>query len=64
MSAADGTNIVQVFQEAIQFALDFKTNPPDSYETEFMALLKEENWIFGSEKEKQNESDVTEQTQS
>ena len=37
-SAADGTNVVKIFEEAIDMALKFKQNPEkDIYETIFQA---------------------------
>jgi len=38
-SAADGTNVVQVFEEAIKLAMKFKLNPPDNYESDVLATL-------------------------
>ena len=36
VSAADGTNVVKVFKEALKLALDNKLNPPDKYMSEIM----------------------------
>lgn len=39
VSAADGTNVVQIFNEAVKLAVDFKNNNPD-FMTEVMEFLK------------------------
>jgi len=39
VSAADGTNVVQIFNEAVKLAVDFKKNNPD-FMTEVMEFLK------------------------
>mmetsp|Transcript_41075 Transcript_41075/g.81063 ORF Transcript_41075/g.81063 Transcript_41075/m.81063 type:complete len:210 (+) Transcript_41075:61-690(+) len=40
-SSSDGTNVVRVFQEAIQLAIKNKENPPDEVMAEIYNLLKE-----------------------
>ncbi|EGR27048.1 Ras oncogene family 2b protein, putative [Ichthyophthirius multifiliis] len=46
VSAADGTNVVKVFHEALKLALDNKLNPPDDFMKEVDDLLNDNN-IFG-----------------
>ena len=41
VSAADGTNVVKVFNEALELALDNKKNPPDDYMNDVMELLQD-----------------------
>ena len=40
-SAADGTNVVKIFREILEAALEYKMNPPDKYEAELMDLLND-----------------------
>merc|ERR1719410_1050309 len=40
-SSSDGTNVVRVFQEAIQLAIKNKENPPDEVMAEIYALLRD-----------------------
>lgn len=43
VSAADGTNVVQIFKDALDLAIDYKKNPPkDDFMAEVMDLLGEE----------------------
>lgn len=40
MSAADGTNVVQIFRNALDMAIEFKKNPPkDDFMAEVLELL-------------------------
>ena len=40
MSAADGTNMVKIFRDTLDLALDYKKNPPkDDFMAEVMDLL-------------------------
>ena len=42
VSAADGTNVVQLFREALDGAVKYKENPPeDDFMNEVMDLLKD-----------------------
>lgn len=41
MSAADGTNVVKIFQEALNLGLDNKLNPPDSLDQAVEDLLND-----------------------
>lgn len=45
VSAADGTNVVKIFEEVIRAAQLFKANPPDSFENDIMSLLDEDDWL-------------------
>jgi len=43
VSAADGTNVVQIFKDALDLAIDYKQNPPkDDFMAEVMDLLGED----------------------
>jgi len=42
VSAADGTNVVKIFQEALKLAQQYKLNPPDSFMQDVMDLLQDE----------------------
>ena len=40
VSAADGTNVVKIFRESLDLAIDYKANPPkDDFMAEVMDLL-------------------------
>jgi hypothetical protein len=40
VSAADGTNVVQIFRNALDMAIEFKKNPPkDDFMAEVLELL-------------------------
>ena len=41
VSAADGTNVVKIFREALDLALKNKLNPPDSFMNDVMELLND-----------------------
>ena len=41
VSAADGTNVVKIFQEALHLALDNKLNPPNSLDKAVDDLLND-----------------------
>jgi Rab-like protein 2 len=47
VSAADGTNVVQIFDDVMKLAQQFKANPPDSFENDIMSLLDEDDWLTG-----------------
>ena len=43
VSAADGTNVVQIFKDALDLAIDYKKNPPkDDFMAEVLDLLGED----------------------
>ena len=48
VSAADGTNVVQIFEEILESALEFKKNPSEDY---LLYELMDEEDIFDDEKE-------------
>ena len=40
MSAADGTNVVQIFKDALEMAIEYKKNPPkDDFMADVLELL-------------------------
>lgn len=40
VSAADGTNVVQIFRDALDMAIDYKKNPPkDDFMADVLELL-------------------------
>lgn len=41
VSAADGTNVVKIFKEAMKLGLAYKLNPKDKFMSEVMDLLKD-----------------------
>ena len=45
VSAADGTNVVKIFRETLRKAMDFKKNPPRSFERDVMELLDDDSWL-------------------
>ncbi|OMJ83409.1 hypothetical protein SteCoe_15678 [Stentor coeruleus] len=45
VSAADGTNVVMIFRETLKKALEFKNNPPRSFERDVMELLDDDSWL-------------------
>lgn len=45
VSAADGTNVVKIFEDAVRKALDYKENPPASFERDVLELLNDDTWI-------------------
>lgn len=48
VSAADGTNVVQIFRDALDLAIDYKKNPPkDDFMADVMDLLGDD--AFGDE---------------
>ena len=42
VSAADGTNVVKIFQDALRLALENKLNPPDKFESDIMDILNDD----------------------
>jgi Rab-like protein 2 len=46
VSAADGTNVVKVFHEALKLALDNKLNPPDDFMKEVDDLLNDVKFLI------------------
>lgn len=42
VSAADGTNVVKVFNEILDKALKYKLNPPDSFMNDVLEFLNED----------------------
>ena len=52
VSAADGTNVVQIFEDTLRMALDYKKNPPTGdFMNEVMDLLNDESLFPADEKE-------------
>ena len=52
VSAADGTNVVQIFEDILRMALDYKENPPQGdFMNEVMDLLKDETLFPGDDKD-------------
>ena len=50
VSAADGTNVVQIFEDTLRMALDYKENPPKGdFMTDVMELLNDESLFPGDE---------------
>merc|ERR1719183_1274668 len=47
VSAADGTNIVKVFNEVVKLAIKCKEEPEDEVMSEIMRLLQEEDEVGG-----------------
>lgn len=45
VSAADGTNVVQIFHEAVRKAMEYKQNRPRSFEADVMDLLEDDSWM-------------------
>jgi len=54
-SASDGTNVVQVFERAIQEAIRFQEKPPADFTSDVLSLLKE---VTVSDKKKMNEAEA------
>lgn len=46
VSAADGTNVVRIFKEAIQMGIKHKENPTDNFMNDVMDMLKDVNLPF------------------
>lgn len=42
VSAADGTNVVKLFEEALTLGLENKLNPPDTFMKDVLEFLNEE----------------------
>ena len=42
-SAAEGTNVVKVFRDALQKGLEYKANPPDSYMEDVLDILNDDD---------------------
>ena len=52
VSAADGTNVVSIFKDALDLAINYKKNPPkDDFMAEVLDLLGEDAFEPLSEKE-------------
>ena len=45
VSAADGTNVVRIFEDAVRKSLYYKRNPPQSFEKDIMDLLNDDSWL-------------------
>ena len=43
VSAADGTNVVRIFEELIKIGVDHKKNPKSNYYEKIMEILEEED---------------------
>ena len=49
-SAKDGTNVVQIFEDLLRYALDYKNNPPKGdFMNEVMDLLNDKELFPGEE---------------
>ena len=46
-SAADGTNVVRVFEEALERGLGYRSNPKDSYVRDVLDILEDEEMFAG-----------------
>ena len=56
VSAADGTNVVQIFRDALDLAINYKKNPPkDDFMAEVMDLLGDD--VAGDQKSKDDDDD-------
>ena len=44
-SAADGTNVVKIFEDVIRQAYAYKTNPPESFANELEDFLNDDSWL-------------------
>ena len=52
VSAADGTNVVQIFEDTLSMALDYKENPPaGDFMNDVMDLLNDKELFPGDEEE-------------
>ena len=52
VSAADGTNVVQIFEDTLKMALDYKENPPTGdFMNEVLDLLQDEALFPGDEEQ-------------
>ena len=52
VSAAAGTNVVQIFEDLLRYAIEYKTNPPGGdFMNEVMELLNDEKLFPGDEEE-------------
>lgn len=45
VSAADGTNVVKIFQDSVRNAMHYKKNPPMTFEREVMEMLDDEDFL-------------------
>jgi Rab-like protein 2 len=45
VSAADGTNVVQIFEDVLRKGYEYKTNPPYSFANELEDFLKDDSWL-------------------
>ena len=45
VSAADGTNVVKIFEETVRKAKSYKENPPRTFESDVMELLEDDSWL-------------------
>ena len=49
-SAAEGTNVVQIFEDLLKYALDYKTNPPKGdFMNDVMDLLNDKELFPGED---------------
>ena len=56
VSAADGTNVVQIFDDLLNYAIEYKNNPPSGdFMSEVMDLLNDETLFPGGEDDNGNE---------
>ena len=52
VSAKDGTNVVQIFEDTLRMAIDYKANPPTGdFMNEVMDLLNDEALFPGDDEE-------------
>lgn len=45
VSAADGTNVVKIFEDIIRRAYQYKTSPPESFAQEIEDFLNDDTWL-------------------
>ncbi|CAG9318263.1 unnamed protein product [Blepharisma stoltei] len=45
VSAADGTNVVRIFETICRKALEYKRNPPRTFEQDVLELLDDDSWL-------------------
>lgn len=56
VSAADGTNVVQIFKNALDMAIDYKNNPPkDDFMADVLELLGNDALEDPNKKEEEDE---------
>ena len=59
VSAADGTNVVKIFRECLDLAIEYKANPPkDDFMAEVMNLLGDEKGVENNKYDDGNDESV------